>query len=126
MLDSRSIHLSWEPVPSALQNGIVRQYKVTILGSFGVQRVINTTNTSVAVTALAPFTLYNLTVAAETIAFGPTTPLLQILTPQDGMYIYLKVQHHVLVLRLSSCLFPLLFQEFIEYIGPEAFNSTVP
>lgn len=112
MLDSRSIHLSWEPVPSALQNGIVRQYKVTILGSFGVQRIIITTNTSVTVTALVPFTLYNLTVAAETIAFGPTTPLLQILTPQDGMYLSKSTASN---LRLSSCLFALLFQEFFEY-----------
>ena len=83
-LDSRSIHLSWDPLPSALQNGIIRQYRVTILHNAGEARVINTTATSVTIAALIPFTMYNFTVAAETIAVGPSTPPLQIVTPQDG------------------------------------------
>ena len=83
-LNSRSLHLSWDPLPSALQNGIIRQYRVTILHIAGKARVINTTATSLTIVALTPFTMYNFTVAAETIAVGPSTPPLQIVTPQDG------------------------------------------
>ena len=56
------------------------------MGSAGQARVINTTVTSVTVTALAPFTSYNFTVAAETITLGPATSPLQIVTPQDGKH----------------------------------------
>ena len=85
-LDSRSIQLSWDPLPSALQNGIIRQYRLTILDVAGEARVINTTETSVNVAALNPFTMYTCTVAAETIAVGPYTLPVQIVTPQDGKY----------------------------------------
>ena len=85
-IDSRSIQLSWDPLPSALQNGIVRQYRVTILDIAGEARVINTTSTSVNVVALNPFTMYTCTVAAETIAVGPSTLPVQIVTPQDGKH----------------------------------------
>ena len=56
------------------------------MDSTGQARVINTTVTSVTVAALTPFTSYNFTVAAETIALGPSTPPLQIVTPQDGKH----------------------------------------
>ena len=85
-LDSRSIQLSWDPLPSALQNGIIRQYRVTILDIAGEARLINTTATSVNVLALNPFTMYTCTVAAETIAVGPSSLAVRILTPQDGKY----------------------------------------
>ena len=85
-LNSSSIHLSWDPLPSTLQNGIIRQYKVTLVDSTGQARVINTTITSVTVAALTPFTSYNFTVAAKTIALGPSTSPLQFLMPQDGKH----------------------------------------
>ena len=85
-LDSRSIQLSWDPLPSALQNGIIRWYRVTILDNAGEERIINTTETSVTIAALTPFTSYNFTVAAETIAVGPSTLPLEIITPQDGKH----------------------------------------
>ena len=87
-LDSRTIQLSWDPLPSALQNGIVRQYRVTILDIAGEARVITTTETSVNVAALNPFTMYTCTVAAETIAVGPYTLPVEIVTPQDGKHRY--------------------------------------
>ena len=92
-LDSRSIHLSWDPLPSALQNGIIRQYRVTLVDSAGQARVINTTVTSVTVAVLVPFTSYNITVAAETITLGPPTPPLQIVTPQDGKHKSMRMQY---------------------------------
>ena len=82
-LDSRSIQLSWDPLPLALQNGIVRQYMVTIVDIAGYARAITTTATSVNVAALNPFTMYTCTVAAETIAVGPSTSPVQLVTPQD-------------------------------------------
>ena len=86
-LDSRSIHLSWNPLPLAQQNGIIRNYRVTILNIAGdTLRVINTTATSVNVAALNPFTIYTCTVAAETIAVGPSTSPFEIVTPPDGKH----------------------------------------
>ena len=76
--------MSWDPLPLALQNGIVRQYIVTIVDIAGYERVINTTATSVNIAALNPFTMYTCTVAAETIAVGPSTSPVQLVTPQDG------------------------------------------
>ena len=83
-LDSRSIQLSWDPLPLAQQNGIVRQYRVTIVDIAGETRVIYTTATSVNIAALNPFTMYTCLVAAETIAVGPSTLPVQLVTPQDG------------------------------------------
>ena len=91
VLDSRTMQLSWDPLPSALQNGIVRQYIVTILDIAGKARVINTTETSVKVASLNPFTTYTCTVAAETIAVGPYTLPVQIVTPQDGKHRYIAI-----------------------------------
>ena len=85
-LDSRSIHLSWDPLPLAQRNGIIRNYRVTILNIAGDARVINTTATSVNIAALNPFTMYTCTVAAETIAVGPSTLPVEIVTPQDGKH----------------------------------------
>ena len=76
--------MSWDPLPLALQNGIVRQYIVTIVDIAGDARVINTTATSVNIAALSPFTMYTCTVTAETIAVGPSTLPVQLVTPQDG------------------------------------------
>ena len=64
----------------------MRQYKVTILDIAGEARLINTTATRVNVVALNPFTMYTCTVAAETIAVGPYTLPVQIVTPQDGKH----------------------------------------
>ena len=83
-LDSRSIYLSWDPLPLAQQNGIIRQYRVTIVDIAGEARIISTTAASVNVAALNPFTMYTCTVAAETIAVGPSTSPVEIVTPQDG------------------------------------------
>ena len=78
--------MSWDPLPLAQRNGIIRNYRVTILNIAGDARVINTTATSVNIGALNPFTMYTCTVAAETIAVGPSTLPVEIVTPQDGKH----------------------------------------
>jgi len=87
VLDSRSVYLEWDPPPPDMQNGIIRKYSVTVVDVVGRETTINTTETNATVSGLKPFSTYFCTVAAHTIEPGPSTTVLNILTPQDGKYI---------------------------------------
>ena len=50
-------------------------------------RNVSSTQLSIIISDLRPYTAYNCTVRAETIGVGPATPIQQILTPEDGMKI---------------------------------------
>ena len=82
---SRSIRLSWNPPALEHQNGILRQYIVTLV-SVGsgepITRSAEGTDTTIA--GLRPFTTYFCTVAAVTVAVGPETETLQVTTDEDG------------------------------------------
>jgi len=86
--DATSIFLSWEPPPPQDQNGIIRQYEVILVAiQTGETHIHTSTTTSISVTLLRPYTTYNCTVAAETVATGPSTTAITVQTPQAGKFV---------------------------------------
>ena len=83
---SDSISLSWNPPPFEEQNGLIRQYFVTITRNdtgMSFQQTSNTTET--AIQSLHPFSTYTIAVAAETVDVGPFTEGVVVRLPEDGM-----------------------------------------
>ena len=82
---SRTATLSWDPPPYEGQNGVIREYMLTVNRSdtnFFI--VLNTTMTQLTVENLLPFRSYIFTVAAQTIALGPFSMEEEIQLPEDG------------------------------------------
>jgi len=84
-LDSRTLLISWQPPAEEDRNGIIRRYvtNVTELDT-GTNFEMESTNTEITLQNLHPFYQYSCSVAAETVALGPSTPVLTIEMPEDG------------------------------------------
>ena len=84
---SSMIFLSWEPPLLEQQNGIIRQYHISLVSG---QSTVTTTsmNTNVTISGLRPFTTYQCSVAALTISAGPVSGTIPVTTPEDGMLHY--------------------------------------
>ena len=82
--NSQSISISWDPPSPNVQNGILRQYSVTLTSSFSVvTHTVSSSITSSVITGLRPYTNYTCSVRAITIEVGPAITA-QIQTPEDG------------------------------------------
>ena len=78
--------LSWDPLPSDQQNGIVTGYviNVTVVETSQTFLLFSAT-TSLTVNTLSPFRTYICIIAAQTSAgTGPFGPVFTVVTPQDG------------------------------------------
>ena len=76
----------WEAPPTELQNGVIRHYQVT---TFEVDTGMTVTHRATASTAftvgeLHPYYTYRISVAAVTVAAGPSSLPVSVLTLQDG------------------------------------------
>lgn len=85
---SSSVTLSWMPPLLDEQNGVLTGYtlNITETGS-GVttQRTLPSSQTSITVTSLLPFTTYSYAISASTsVGPGPFNTLLTVTTPEDG------------------------------------------
>ncbi len=86
-MDSRSISLTWSPPQADQQNGILRHYIVTLTSILPpVTGNISSSQNSVTIRGLRPYTLYSCVVQAGTVGLGPPTTAQQIWTPQDGKH----------------------------------------
>ena len=86
VFNATAIMFSWDPPPQHHQNGIIRRYVVALNpGVIGSYIMTFTTQTVVIVTNLHPFTLYQSTVAAETIAVGVETDIILARTHEAGI-----------------------------------------
>ena len=101
--NARTIRLSWGEPPSNQQNGIIREYRVNIT-EVATGRVFQrvSTTTSIEITSLHPFYVYEWTVSAFTVGEGPYSSISTITTPEDGK------------LTLVLCA-PLIFHLSIKY-----------
>ena len=84
---SDSISLSWNPPPFEEQNGLIRQYFITITRNdteMSFQQTSNATETTIQ--SVHPFSTYIIAVAAETIDVGPFTEGITVRLPEDGMW----------------------------------------
>ena len=86
-IGSTSLSLNWNPPPAHHHNGRVRNYHVNILNVITNELTQSTTsNTQLTVTALRPYSTYQCTVAAVTVAQGPQSTPVTIQTYQDGKF----------------------------------------
>ena len=84
-LDSRTLHISWQPPAEEDRNGIIRRYVTNITElNTGTDFELESTNTEITLQNLHPFYQYSCSVAAETVALGPSTPVVTIEMPEDG------------------------------------------
>ena len=82
---TRSISVTWAPPLRDQQNGILRHYLVTLMSNDGVvTRNVSSIQQIISISGLRPYTLYNCTVQAETVALGPAATAVQVNTPQDS------------------------------------------
>ena len=94
-LDPTSISLSWSPPPLENQNGIIRHYEVTLVAlETGEIHIRTSVAHSITITSLRPYTTYNCTVAAETVAIGPVTIGILVQTLQAGIVTTISVCTH--------------------------------
>ena len=85
VLSSTAISFLWEPPSPENRNGIIRQY-IIVLDSGQIETTIRTfsTGTSLTVTNLQPYTLYQCTIAAETVAIGVESEIYPATTYETG------------------------------------------
>ena len=67
-MDSTSISVSWSPPPLADQNGVIVGYNITYTD---IEIELFTTELSIVISDLQPFTNYTVSVRAFTVAVGP-------------------------------------------------------
>ena len=68
-VDSTSITVSWSPPPLADQNGVIVGYNISYTTDVEIE--IFTPELSIVISDLQPFTNYNVSVRAFTVAAGP-------------------------------------------------------
>ena len=84
-LSSTSISLSWSPPPLDDQNGIIREYRISITeDETGDVMSLTSSSTSVTVTSLHPYYTYRCSVSAYTVDIGPATSESTVRTLEDG------------------------------------------
>lgn len=84
---SHSIYLSWNPPPLTSQNGIIREYYINILEvDRGLEFEYMAGSTEFEITELHPYYTYEIWVSAYTIALGPSSDPISVLTLDDGKF----------------------------------------
>ena len=87
-VSSTSINITWLPPPSQDINGIITEYRVTVIEVLTGRR-FNFTSTSsfVVVFGLHPHYAYECVVSAYTVGIGPYSQAISITTPESGAYV---------------------------------------
>lgn len=85
--DSSTIVFSWSPPDANVQNGVIREYRIQALEvDTGNTSSYISFSTSIEISSLHPDYTYQLTVAAFTVGIGPYSGVVNITTPEDGMF----------------------------------------
>ena len=67
-----SIVLQWQPPPLDSQNGMIRSYEIVLVEQeSGITSTYTTTETTLTISSLHPYYIYEYRVAVVTIAIGP-------------------------------------------------------
>ena len=84
-LSSTSILVTWSPPPVADQNGVITGYLINLTeADTGTVLHMTSRTTSLTATSLHPYYMYEVVVAAVTVAVGPYSQPAQITTPEDS------------------------------------------
>ena len=84
-VNSTSINTTWEPPPVPEQNGAIREYRINLTEiNTGTVFNFNFQELFQLFTELHPYYTYEIVVAAVTVAVGPYSIPVQIITPEDS------------------------------------------
>ena len=103
MQNSRLASVSWNPPFLHEQNGIIRQYLVTVTSSFSTNtHTVSSSQNSLILQNLRPYTSHTCSVQAVTIENGPSI-IQTFQTPEDGKIyslfgFFVKHVHYIYVL----------------------------
>ena len=102
-LDSRTLHITWQPPVEEERNGIIRRFiiNITELNS-GTEFQLENATTEITVQNLHPFYQYSYSIAAKTVALGPFTLGSIIEMPEDGKLTKCCHVEGILIIILSS------------------------
>lgn len=82
---SRTIQVSWDPLPANTQNGPLLHYVVMVMvEQTRTTFTLNVTSTFITIPNLHPSYNYSIEVAAVTVNTGPFSRSLSVTTPDDG------------------------------------------
>lgn len=77
--------MSWSPLPSDLENGLIRYYLVNVTETnTGLQYQIQSVTDYITLTNLHPYYTYNVSIAAYTVSTGPFSDVTVFTTAEDG------------------------------------------
>lgn len=115
VLDSRSLRLSWTPLPAEHQNGEVLGYSITLVAvETGTAPQHNSSSTSLTISELHPYYTYQCRVAAfNSAGMGPFTAVVEKMTDQDGMYMFQVFSGNVYALGDQNNLSYSFFFQFL-------------
>ena len=101
---STSIFLSWAHPPAQHQNGIIRQYVIELhaASSATTTTTIISTGMNATITNLRPYTVYECTIAAETVSVGIFSSIQLIRTQEAGEHVIPKSLTNHITLMLNS------------------------
>lgn len=79
------IRFTWDPPPIQFQNGLIRSYMIKVMeNETGVVTQHSTTMTQINLNSLHAYYVYELVVAAVTVASGPFSQPVTVQTHPDG------------------------------------------
>ena len=85
VLSARALNITWEPPVFTEQNGIIRNYTLTVsVAETGLSEVLMSDQPQLLLEDLHPFYTYSFLIAAITISPGPYSEILTIQMPQAG------------------------------------------
>ena len=87
-ITSTTVTLTWDPPPHDSHNGVIREYTVRITGSDN-QLLYNATKNSITIPELLPYTDYEISVSAYTVANGPFSSYLYVTSNEAGIFNYI-------------------------------------
>ena len=83
----QSISFMWSPPLRNQLNGILRYYFIVLVSEAGtITRNVSSVQLSTSISGLIPYSQYNCTLQAETVALGPASGIIVVYTPQDGQF----------------------------------------
>ncbi len=85
VVSSTSIEVSWTAPPPAARNGIITEYRISVVEvDTGRQQDLVAFMTSFVVQPLHPHYTYHFSVSAHTVQTGPFSAVEVLQTPEDG------------------------------------------
>ena len=89
-ITSTTVTLTWDPPPLDSHNGVIREYTVRLTGSDD-QFFYNATKNSITIPDLLPYTDYEISVSAYTVANGPFSSYLSVTSDEAGTGIFIYI-----------------------------------